>query len=593
MPPSTFPSGTPSYSPTAYPSKFPSTAPSEYSTSPPSQNPSQVTATIPPSPTGMASVPCYPQGPCDPGYMDTTNGNSKHWQCGANCVGGAHRTNGVCNCACKPEAPCPTSEPTQSSVTYVNPTTNPSPSPSVYPSINPSASPTKYPTIPPSQIPTGSPTSNPSAAPSKSPSNSPSLNPSAIPSMYPSEAISTSYPTTIVTEEPTTTDNEVPYANQTGTEVPTTAPSIRPTTTNSNQTAEPTQRLIAKTTHKPTKHRHMMQDMMDDTTEPPTMMDKIMNMPPWFPISIAGGIIIIICTIFICRNKCRKMRVSKNKLESTGIEMSKSNTQHKSSDHASSNTDRIGAKASAAQTSMPKHYKLSLEHQVAVNSSTFTSSLASNRSSELFGDAFHYSMDSGGIVTKGGSIDFNLAVLPEVAHDDADVDEYEDFMNDNGPQNQDRPVLDLQPGSNNPHAIKRHHAKNSNGTNTVLPEMISPKGEKTRGVKSMASIHINREGIASMRNVLQNIDAPIDHEIDDDGQSPIQDPNNEGSDEMKEPSSKSDSNSDPNDNFRIPNVVQETLGNDPNGGDEDMVMINYDKVMKSIDVDQIGSVDSL
>lgn len=32
--------------------------------------------------------------------MDKTNGNTNWWSCGANCVGGANRTDGSCGCAC-------------------------------------------------------------------------------------------------------------------------------------------------------------------------------------------------------------------------------------------------------------------------------------------------------------------------------------------------------------------------------------------------------------------------------------------------------------------------------------------------------------
>ena len=142
------PSGNPSYPPTAYPSKFPSTAPSEYSSSPSSQNMTSV-------------VPCYPQGPCDPGYMDTTNGNSNMWQCGANCVGGAYRTNTVCNCACTPQAPCTTSEPTIASPSY-DQTSTPTEFPisSVY-VVSTTSAMIYTPTIPPPSDPTASPSSEP------------------------------------------------------------------------------------------------------------------------------------------------------------------------------------------------------------------------------------------------------------------------------------------------------------------------------------------------------------------------------------------------------------------------------------------------
>ena len=38
--------------------------------------------------------------------MDKTNGNSKHWACGKDCVGGAYYTDGVCGCACIPNTAC-------------------------------------------------------------------------------------------------------------------------------------------------------------------------------------------------------------------------------------------------------------------------------------------------------------------------------------------------------------------------------------------------------------------------------------------------------------------------------------------------------
>ena len=38
---------------------------------------------------------CFPQGPCDDGYMDSTNGNYKVWECGTDCEGGSTYTNGV------------------------------------------------------------------------------------------------------------------------------------------------------------------------------------------------------------------------------------------------------------------------------------------------------------------------------------------------------------------------------------------------------------------------------------------------------------------------------------------------------------------
>ena len=54
---------------------------------------------------------CYPQGPCDSGYMDRTDGESNNWACGSGCVGGAYRTRSDCSCACIPEGPCTTTTP--------------------------------------------------------------------------------------------------------------------------------------------------------------------------------------------------------------------------------------------------------------------------------------------------------------------------------------------------------------------------------------------------------------------------------------------------------------------------------------------------
>lgn len=53
---------------------------------------------------GILSQSCFPQGPCDEGYMDQTNGNYNNWACGENCVGGTYYTDGVCGCACIPES---------------------------------------------------------------------------------------------------------------------------------------------------------------------------------------------------------------------------------------------------------------------------------------------------------------------------------------------------------------------------------------------------------------------------------------------------------------------------------------------------------
>ena len=68
-------------------------------------------------PTKSPTTLCYPQGPCDPGYMDKTNGNYEHWACGDKCVGDSASIGGYtdygCNCACIPNDTCsPTPAPT-------------------------------------------------------------------------------------------------------------------------------------------------------------------------------------------------------------------------------------------------------------------------------------------------------------------------------------------------------------------------------------------------------------------------------------------------------------------------------------------------
>jgi len=77
-----------------------------------------------PQPTAAPITSCYPQGPCDSGYMDKTNGNYENWACGVNCQGGQHITDSVCNCACIPQAPCPTPSPTPRPTTKI-PTRDP------------------------------------------------------------------------------------------------------------------------------------------------------------------------------------------------------------------------------------------------------------------------------------------------------------------------------------------------------------------------------------------------------------------------------------------------------------------------------------
>merc|ERR1712154_493125 len=85
----------------------------------PTPNPSNQPTT---SPTGCLGA--YPRGPCNEGYMDSTNGNSNYWSCGASCAGGIYRTDGGCGCACIADSTCdPTADPT------ADPTTNPTPAP--------------------------------------------------------------------------------------------------------------------------------------------------------------------------------------------------------------------------------------------------------------------------------------------------------------------------------------------------------------------------------------------------------------------------------------------------------------------------------
>mmetsp|Transcript_73282 Transcript_73282/g.65968 ORF Transcript_73282/g.65968 Transcript_73282/m.65968 type:complete len:268 (-) Transcript_73282:284-1087(-) len=49
---------------------------------------------------------CEARGPCNEGYMDVTEGNYNWWACGADCEGGKYYTDGVCNCACQPAGQC-------------------------------------------------------------------------------------------------------------------------------------------------------------------------------------------------------------------------------------------------------------------------------------------------------------------------------------------------------------------------------------------------------------------------------------------------------------------------------------------------------
>ena len=48
-----------------------------------------------------SSLKTKSNGPCQPGYVDKTNGKYNWWACGKNCKGGKFYTDGVCNCACQ------------------------------------------------------------------------------------------------------------------------------------------------------------------------------------------------------------------------------------------------------------------------------------------------------------------------------------------------------------------------------------------------------------------------------------------------------------------------------------------------------------
>ena len=117
------------------------------------------------------SQTCYPQGPCDAGYMDKTNGHHADWACGDVCSGDSKAQGGFtdlwCGCACIPEDTCsPTLSPTD---VTVDPTNVPTVSPSDDPTINPTKVPSSTPSIPPSAAPSYSPTNAPSTSPTKSP----------------------------------------------------------------------------------------------------------------------------------------------------------------------------------------------------------------------------------------------------------------------------------------------------------------------------------------------------------------------------------------------------------------------------------------
>ena len=134
-------------------------------------DPTSVPTSTPTMPT-VAPITCYSQGPCDPGYIDSTNGNSNYWGCASGCVGGKYYANNACGCACIPDVwgdGCiyPTPSPTTTMPTQVTdaPTTA---EPSLYPTNQPSDNPT-----------TSQPTLNPSTyQPSLSPTtHQPSVSP--------------------------------------------------------------------------------------------------------------------------------------------------------------------------------------------------------------------------------------------------------------------------------------------------------------------------------------------------------------------------------------------------------------------------------
>jgi len=49
---------------------------------------------------------CYPRGPCDDGFMDTTDGNYNWWACGSDCDGGTFWTATSCCCGCQEAGVC-------------------------------------------------------------------------------------------------------------------------------------------------------------------------------------------------------------------------------------------------------------------------------------------------------------------------------------------------------------------------------------------------------------------------------------------------------------------------------------------------------
>ena len=51
--------------------------------------------------TTKSTLKSKTNGPCQPGYVDKTEGKYNWWACGKNCKGGQFYTDGVCNCACQ------------------------------------------------------------------------------------------------------------------------------------------------------------------------------------------------------------------------------------------------------------------------------------------------------------------------------------------------------------------------------------------------------------------------------------------------------------------------------------------------------------
>ena len=118
---------------------------------------------------------CYSQGPCDAGYLDSTNNNYNYWQCGSGCVGGKYYATNGCGCACIEDVngdgcftitPSPTMEP--SSPPTTNEPTQNTDAPTFQPSSIPTNQPTDQPTQPSSPPTTAEPTS-PTSQPTRTP----------------------------------------------------------------------------------------------------------------------------------------------------------------------------------------------------------------------------------------------------------------------------------------------------------------------------------------------------------------------------------------------------------------------------------------